>query len=114
MSPVGSSALPSRSYPVSAHRVLAQYRRRFGAPPGPYVLYGYEAMSVVLDAIRTAGGHGEDRQAVIDKLFATHDRHSVLGAYSIQPSGETTLSTYAIDRIAHGAAVFWRAFHAPS
>ncbi len=112
-SSVGSPALPTPLYPASAQRVLAGYSRRLGgARPGPYVLYGYEAMSVVLAAIRAAGENGDDRQAVIDKLFATHDRHSVLGPYSIQPSGETTLSTYAIDRIAHGAAVFWRAFHA--
>jgi branched-chain amino acid transport system substrate-binding protein len=109
---VGSPALPTHLYPASAQRVLADYLRRFGgAPPGPYVLYGYEAMSVVLAAIRAAGDHGDDRQAVIDKLFATHDRNSVLGVYSMQSSGETTLSTYAIDRVAHGAAVFWRAFN---
>jgi branched-chain amino acid transport system substrate-binding protein len=114
VSTVGSPLLPVSSYPASARRVLTQYRRRFAAHPGPYVLYGYEAMSVVLDAIRNAGSHGDDRQAVIDELFKTLDRHSVLGGYSIQPSGETTLSTYAIDRIAHGRPVFWRAFQAPA
>jgi branched-chain amino acid transport system substrate-binding protein len=107
---VGSPLLPAHLYPASAQRVLAQYRRRLGAPPGPYVLYGYEAMGVVLAAIRAAGNRGDDRQAVIDKLFATRDRRSVLGVYSIQPSGETTLSTYAIDRIVHGRPVFWQAF----
>jgi branched-chain amino acid transport system substrate-binding protein len=111
---IGSPALPVSSYPDSARRVLTRYRRRFAAPPGPYVLYGYEAMSVVLAAIRDARDHGDDRQAVIDKLLATHDRHSVLGVYSIRPNGETTLSTYATDRIVHGAPIFWRAFHPSS
>jgi branched-chain amino acid transport system substrate-binding protein len=111
---IGSPVLPVSSYPSSAHRVLTRYRRRFAAPPGPYALYGYEAMSVVLAAIRDAGSHGDDRQAVIDKLLATHGRHSVLGDYSIRPNGETTLSDYAIDRIAHGMTVYWRAFHAPA
>lgn len=111
---IGSPVLPVSSYPSSAHRVLTRYRRRFAATPGPYVLYGYEAMSVVIAAIRDAGSHGDDRQAVIDKLLATHGRHSVLGDYSIRPNGETTLSDYAIDRIAHGMAVYWRAFHAPA
>jgi hypothetical protein len=71
-------------------------------------------MSVVLAAIRDARSHGDDRQAVIDKLLTTHGRHSVLGDYSIRPNGETTLSDYAIDRIAHGMAVYWRAFRAPA
>lgn len=111
---IGSPVLPMSSYPDSARRVLTRYRRRFAAPPGPYVLYGYEAMSVVLAAIRDAGSHGDDRQAVIDKLLATHGRRSVLGDYSIRPNGETSLSAYAIDRIVHGAPIFWRAFHAPA
>jgi branched-chain amino acid transport system substrate-binding protein len=112
VSTVGSPVLPTSSYPSSAQDVLAQFLRRFGSSPGPYVLYGYEAMGVTLDAIRRAGNKGDNRQAVIDALFATRERRSVLGVYSIQPSGETTLSTYAIDRIVHGAPVFWRAFHA--
>jgi branched-chain amino acid transport system substrate-binding protein len=67
-------------------------------------------MSVVLDAIRSAGVHGDERQAVIDRLFATRDRSSVLGVYSMQSSGETTSSSYGIDRVVNGAPAFWRAF----
>jgi branched-chain amino acid transport system substrate-binding protein len=108
---VGSPVLATGLYPASAQRVLGEYQRRFATAGEPYALYGYEAMSVVLAAIRAAGGSGDDRQAVIDKFFATHDRHSVLGVYSILSSGETTLSSYAIDRVEHGAPVFWRAFN---
>jgi branched-chain amino acid transport system substrate-binding protein len=118
---LGSPVLAPHLYPASAQRVLARYSRRFAAPapsgsyvrlarPGPYVLYGYEAMSVVLDAIRSAGVHGDKRQAVIDRLFATRDRSSVLGVYSMQSSGETTSSSYGIDRVVNGAPAFWRAF----
>jgi branched-chain amino acid transport system substrate-binding protein len=110
---VGSPVLAAHLYPVSAQRLLARYSRRFAASPEPYVLYGYEAMSVVLAAIRSAGERGDNRQAVIDRFFATHDRVSVLGVYSMQPSGETTLSSYAIDRVAKGEPVDWRAFRAP-
>jgi branched-chain amino acid transport system substrate-binding protein len=107
---IGSPLLPISLYPLSARRVLGEYRRHFATAGEAYVLYGYEAMSVVLASIRAAAENGDDRQAVIDKFFATHERHSVLGVYSMQPNGETTLSTYAIDRVANGASVFWRAF----
>jgi branched-chain amino acid transport system substrate-binding protein len=110
---IGTLALSLRLYPPSAQRILRLYRRRFAATPGPYVLYGYEAMSVVLAAIRAAGAHGDDRRSVIDRFFATRNRDSALGAYSIRPSGETTLSRYAIDRVVKGEPVFWRAFDAP-
>jgi branched-chain amino acid transport system substrate-binding protein len=102
-------ALGLASYPPPAASVLADYRRRFGGEGGPYALYGYEAMSVVLEAIRRAGGRGNDRTAVIRGFFATHERHSVLGAYSIQPNGETTLSVYGVDRVRGGKPVFYRA-----
>jgi branched-chain amino acid transport system substrate-binding protein len=102
--------LPLTDYPPPAARVLADYRRRFGGRPGAYALYGYEAMSVVLDAIRRAAERGNDRQAVIDRFFQTKDRRSVLGTYSVLASGETTLSRYGVDRVSGGHAVFYRAF----
>lgn len=107
---LGTPALALRSYPPASRAVLDRYRRDFKSVGGPYVLYGYETMSVVLAAIRAAGSRGDQRQAVIDRFLATHDRSSVLGSYSIRPNGETTLSSYGIDRVAHGEAVFWRAF----
>jgi len=108
---LGTPALAAGQYPQASRTVIEEYRRHFGGSGGPYVLYGYETMSVVLAAIRSAGAHGDERQAVIDRFFATRNRSSVLGSYSIQPSGETTLSRYGIDRVIRGVPVFWRAFN---
>jgi branched-chain amino acid transport system substrate-binding protein len=105
--------LPLSLYPAAAQPVLAEYRRRFHEAPGPYALYGYEAMSAVLLAIHRAGRHGDDRQAVIHQFFAIRDRDSVLGRYSILPNGDTTLSRYAVDRVRGGRLVFYRAFELP-
>jgi branched-chain amino acid transport system substrate-binding protein len=101
---------PSALYPPAAQVVLRQYRSQFHEMPSPYALYGYEAMSVVLLAIRRAGSHGNERRVVIRELFAIKDRDSVLGGYSLQPSGDTTLSRYGIDRVARGRLVFYKAF----
>jgi len=101
--------LPTGMYPASAQRLFADYRRHFHETPTPDALYGYEAMSVVLAAIRRAGSDGNKRQAVTDQFFATRNRDSVLGRYSVQPSGDTTLSHYGIDRIVNGQLVFYRA-----
>jgi branched-chain amino acid transport system substrate-binding protein len=102
--------LAARDYPPQAARVLADYRAHFGGDPGAYALYGFESMSVVLDAIRRAGAQGNSRQVVIERFFQTKDRDSVLGRYSVQDNGETTLSRYGVDRVAGGSAVFYRAF----
>lgn len=100
--------LAPTSYPPAATRMLADYHRHFGGDPSPNALYGYEAMSVVLDSIRRAGTHGNDRTAVIDSFFATRDRDSVLGRYSILADGETTFARYGVDRIYDGKPVFYR------
>ena len=101
--------LATSLYPRSAQRVLSDYRRRFGGEAGPEALYGYEAMSVVLDAIRSAGQLGGDRRAVIERFFAVRGRDSVLGRYSVTADGETTLSRYGVDRIVNGRPIFSRA-----
>ncbi len=100
--------LPIGLYSASAQGVLARYRQAFAVAGEPEALYGYEAMSVVLESIRRAGLQGNDRQDVIESFFATRDRHSVIGTYSMQPDGETTLTRYAIDRVVGGRAVFYR------
>ena len=102
--------LDGSEYPPAAQHMLGAYRRHFGGDPGPYALYGYEAMSVVLAAIRSAGARGNDRLAVIERFFDTRNRPSVIGTYSVQPDGETTLSRYGVDRVRGGKAVFYRAF----
>jgi branched-chain amino acid transport system substrate-binding protein len=99
--------LPVSRYPASAQRVLATYRRQFHQQPEAYALFGYEAMSATLRALTRAGARGNNRQAVIDALFSTGPRDSVIGRYAIEPDGETTLSSYAVDRVIGGAPVFW-------
>jgi branched-chain amino acid transport system substrate-binding protein len=101
--------LPTRLYPPSAQRVLGDYRATFGVEGGAYALYGYEAMTVVLDAVRNSGARGNDRDTVIDRVFATKNRNSVLGRYSVEPDGETTLPQYGVDRVSAGRPVFLRA-----
>jgi branched-chain amino acid transport system substrate-binding protein len=103
-------ALAPGEYPSSATRMLSNYHRHFGGTAGAYALYGYEAMSVVLDAIRAAGSRGNDRRVVISRLLAVKNRDSVLGRYSIQANGETTLARYGVDRVLNGRLVFYRAF----
>jgi branched-chain amino acid transport system substrate-binding protein len=107
-----SPVLANSLYPPAAQRVLAAYRRTFGEEPTGYALYGYEAMSLVLSAIRAAGAHGNDRQAVTAQLLATRNRDSVIGRYSISSDGETTLTRLALDRVVDGRPSFTRVIDA--
>jgi branched-chain amino acid transport system substrate-binding protein len=61
-------------------------------------------MSVVLDAIRR-GRQGQRPQAVIERS-STKDRELVLGKYSIDENGDTTLSDYGGYKSKGGKLVF--------
>ena len=103
--------LVSSLYPASASAFVAAYQRRYGAVE-PDSIFGYEAMSLVLSAIDRATDRGTDpavRSAVRSSLFATHDRHSVLGTYSVDRDGDTTLRRYGVYGIVDGRLAFWQA-----
>ena len=74
--------------------------------PDRYAVYGYESMSLILDAIKRAGVKGNDRAAVVDQVFATKDRQGVFGTYSIDKNGDITLTPYGIYRVRNGELVF--------
>jgi hypothetical protein len=46
---------------------------------------------------------------VISAFMKGGERNSVLGPYSIEADGETTLSVYGVDRVREGQPVFYRA-----
>jgi branched-chain amino acid transport system substrate-binding protein len=71
-------------------------------------------MLVAVMAIQNAGDKGNDRQAVIDEFFKIKDRDSVLGKYSIDENGDTTLSDYGGNRVKAGKLVFDKVIKAAS
>jgi branched-chain amino acid transport system substrate-binding protein len=92
--------------PPAGQQFYKDYEAEYGEPQDeidPYAVYGYEAMSVVCDAIAQGG---EDRQAVVDAFFATKGRESPLGTYDIDPDGDTTLSDYGGYKAEGGKLVF--------
>ncbi len=101
--------------PAGRARVLAasferRYEQMYGQPE-PVAIFGYEAMSLLLDAISRATRHGRiqaERSRVVSALLATRARRSVLGDYSVQADGDTTLDTYGVYRIVEGRLRLWR------
>jgi branched-chain amino acid transport system substrate-binding protein len=92
---VTSPVLELDQYPPAAQVVLRDYQVAFHTPGTAYSLYGYEAMAAILESIRRAGPLGSDRATVVHDFFALRNRNSVLGTYSITPTGDTTLANMA-------------------
>ena len=102
------AVLPPDEYGAEGQKFFKDYAAEYGdKSPDPYAIYGFESMSLTLDAIKRAAAEGKvDKAAVIDQLFATKDRSSVLGTYSIDENGDTTLTDYGSYRIDNGQLVF--------
>jgi branched-chain amino acid transport system substrate-binding protein len=103
-------SVPDAARGAAAVAFASRYRARYHTTPEPYAIFAYEAMAVTLDAIDRAAAQGAaTRDGVVAAFFATHDRDSVLGRYSIDPSGDTTLAAYGGYAISpHGAPRFDR------
>lgn len=78
------SRLPGKAF-------VSDFETRFQRPPGPYAVYGYEAMSLVLQAVRGAGTDASSfRDNVRLGVFGVHRDGTVLGSYAITSDGDTT------------------------
>ena len=70
----------------------------------------------MLDAIERAseeaGGEVPDREAVLEQVFATEDYEGVLGTWSFDEDGDTTLTELSINRVVNGEFEYQRTIDA--
>jgi branched-chain amino acid transport system substrate-binding protein len=79
----------------AAKPVVEAFKAKYNATTvDPYAIYGYETMALALDSLKAAGDKANDRAEVLKALYAQKDRDSVLGKYSIDQNGDTTLTDY--------------------
>jgi branched-chain amino acid transport system substrate-binding protein len=99
-----SPTLPADQLPPAGQQFFKDYAAKFGGTPDPYSIYGYESMQLALDAIkRSKTGEKAD---IIKALFATKNRSSALGTYSIDANGDTSLTEMALDGVEGGQLTF--------
>ena len=112
---VTAVGLAPKDYPPAGQKFFKDYEAAYGAgDPGQYAIFGFEAMSLILDAIERAGDQGTDRAAVLEQIMSTKDRESVIGTYSIDENGDTSLTNYGVYGIADGSLEYIEAVEAPS
>ncbi|MBJ7328640.1 MAG: branched-chain amino acid ABC transporter substrate-binding protein [Solirubrobacteraceae bacterium] len=99
------ATLSPDDYPPSGQEFFGDFAETYGdKTPDPYAIYGYEAMSLALDAIERSGDGSKEK--VLEALFNTKDRESVLGNYSIDENGDTTLTAYGLYVVKDGEPTF--------
>jgi branched-chain amino acid transport system substrate-binding protein len=100
------ATLDPAEYGPEGEQFFEDYAAEFGGgEPNPYAIYGYEAANLMLDVLERAEDP-TDRTSVREALFETSDRDSILGTYSIDENGDTTLTDYGSYVIEDGELVF--------
>jgi branched-chain amino acid transport system substrate-binding protein len=102
------ATLDLSAYPGGKSFLTAYQAKYGGGVPAPYAIYGYEAMKLVLDTIKGLGSQGDSKSAVLKALFATKNRQSVLGPYSFDKNGDTTLKAYGLYKVVNGQLKFYK------
>jgi branched-chain amino acid transport system substrate-binding protein len=98
--------LPEGELSAEGQEFVKTYQQKYDDEIQPCTPYAYEAANVMLDAIERAseeaGGDVPDRQAVLEQIFATEDYKGVLGTWSFDEDGDTTLTELSILKVEGG------------
>ena len=102
--------LPGSELPGKGQDFVQSYKDKYGSDVEAYTAYGYEAANVMLDAIQRAyDNDGEvTREGVLRELFATSNYDGVLGTWSFDQDGDTTLTQLSGQRVENGEFEFSR------
>ena len=100
------ATLGTKELPKAAP-IISKFKSKYGAKTvDPYAIYGYETMALALDVLKRAGDKANDKETVVKELFNTKDRDSVIGTYSIDENGDTTLTDYGLYLVKDGLPDF--------
>ena len=92
--------LPKNLTPAGK-KFVADFIAAYHHAPRPEAIFGYEAMSSVVAVLREAGSTADNRSTVVHDFFSIKNRDSVLGSYSINVNGDTSLGPFVFSRFEH-------------
>ena len=101
---VTMSGLPPEHMGAKAQEWYASYRERYKTEPEAYAIYSYEATKVALAGIAKAAV--KDRKTIRDTIMSTSDYDGLVGTWSFDKQGDTTLTAFSGFEIVNGAFVF--------
>jgi branched-chain amino acid transport system substrate-binding protein len=105
LSAVANSALPRRG-----REWAAEFTRRYGSRPCCYAVHAAQLTELVLDAIERSDG---SRAGVLDKLMHTRTSDGLVGGFSFDEYGDSTLRGVSLHRIEGGRLRYLRTIEVP-
>jgi branched-chain amino acid transport system substrate-binding protein len=76
------------------------YKKKFNSEPEAYAAYGYEAAKAVINGINQVCKN--DRPAIRDAVMGTKNYQGILGTWSFDKNGDTTLTTLSGSVVKNG------------
>ena len=76
-------------------KFVKSFGKQIGTDPNPYAAYGAQAMQVVLKAVAAGGG---DRAKTTKAVFGVTVTNGILGTFTIDSSGDTSLAPVTVYR----------------
>jgi branched-chain amino acid transport system substrate-binding protein len=92
--------LPSAITSDMGQRYYNDFVETYEHEPDPYGVYAYQSMQVILDSIERAGE--ADRGAILDAMRSTTDFEGMLGTFSFDENGDSTLAGFYAYSVADG------------
>ncbi len=94
------------SLSTQAQRFVSAFRAAYGHEPNTEAIFGYEAMSALLEVIQLEGKDANQRSAIVKGFLNLKVKASVLGPYSIDNgSGNTSLDAFVFAHMRGGRLV---------
>jgi branched-chain amino acid transport system substrate-binding protein len=84
---------------------VASFTSTYGHAPVTQAIFGYEAMSAVLQVLKDAGSSVNNRSTVVKDFQNLRRTQSALGPYSMNGNGDTNITPFVFSRLAHGSLV---------
>jgi ABC-type branched-subunit amino acid transport system substrate-binding protein len=94
-----------KDLPADGKSFVSRFKTAFGHAPNVEAIFGYEAMSALLRVLKKEGKNANDRTDVVSGFMKQSKVPSVLGTYSIDSAGNTSLNAFVFARPQRGKLV---------
>ena len=92
--------VPAKELKGTGQKWYESYKKKYNSEPEAYAAYGYEAAKVIVNAINQVCKN--DRDAIREAVLNTKDFNGVLGTWSFDQNGDTTLTTLSGNVVKNG------------
>jgi len=99
--------VPAEKLEGDAAKWYADYKAKYNAEPEVYAVYGYEAANVAMNAINSVCK--KDRAAILSAVMGTKDFKGILGTWSFDANGDTSLTAMSGAQVKNGKFEFVQA-----